>query len=239
MRKHPSKTRIPQEAANMNHSGALNIFNKFTSPQGAPQNYPLTPPYSTPNSNHNPSSIIWDDSSIVGLCCRSLPTQLPPLLPAPQLPAPQLRAPQLPNLLTPPLTLDIPCEEDFLPQQQRILDDSAIIEAGGPTLVEAAEVWNHDEAGNPGEVADNDKDGHHGEATAGEATEAALVEPLGQATEEAVYGEYEILPGFRFARQPDADRYQSYQTMFYDHLESHNDTSLNIQGGETVEFFKS
>ena len=206
----------------MNHSGALSIFNGFTSPQGAPQNYPLTPPYSTPTSNHNPSSIIWDDSSIVGLCCRSLPTQLPPLLPAPQFPAPLLHAPQLPNLLTPPLTLDIPHEEDLLPQQQRILDDSAIVEAGGPTLlVEAAEV------------------GNHGEATAQEATEAALVEPLGQATEEAVYGEYEILPGFRFARQPDADRYQSYQTMFYDHLESHNDTSLNIQGGETVEFFKS
>ena len=205
----------------MNHSGALSIFNGFTSPQGAPQNYPLTPPYSTPTSNHNPSFLIWDDPSIVGLCCRSLPTQLPPLLPAPQFPAPLLHAPQLPNLLTPPLTLDIPHEEDLLPQQQRILDDSAIVEAGGPTLlVEAAEV------------------GNHGEATAQEATEAALVEPLGQATEEAVYGEYEILPGFRFARQPDADRYQSYQTMFYDHLESHDDTSLNIQGGETVEFFK-
>ena len=206
----------------MNHSGALSIFNGFTSPQGAPQNYPLTPPYSTPTSNHNPSFLIWDDPSIVGLCCRSLPTQLPPLLPAPQFPAPLLHAPQLPNLLTPPLTLDIPHEEDLLPQQQRILDDSAIVEAGGPTLlVEAAEV------------------GNHGEATAQEATEAALVEPLGQATEEAVYGEYEILPGFRFARQPDADRYQSYQTMFYDHLESHDDTSLNIQGGETVEFCKS
>ena len=204
----------------MNHSGALSIFNGFTSPQGAPQNYPLTPPYSTPTSNHNPSFLIWDDPSIVGLCCRSLPTQLPPLLPAPQFPAPLLHAPQLPNLLTPPLTLDIPHEEDLLPQQQRILDDSAIVEAGGPTLlVEAAEV------------------GNHGEATAQEATEAALVEPLGQATEEAVYGEYEILPGFRFARQPDADRYQSYQTMFYDHLESHDDTSLNIQGGEDVEFF--
>ena len=223
----------------MNHSGALSIFNGFTSPQGAPQNYPLTPPYSTPTSNHNPSFLIWDDPSIVGLCCRSLPTQLPPLLPAPQFPAPLLHAPQLPNLLTPPLTLDIPHEEDLLPQQQRILDDSAIIEAGGPTLlVEAVEVGNHDEAGNPGEVTDHDQVGYQGEATAQEATEAALVEPLGQATEEAVYGEYEILPGFRFARQRDADRYQSYQTMFYDHLESHDDTSLNIQGGETVEFFK-
>ena len=177
--------------------------------------------------------------------------------------------------ITTPLSLDIPDDNDFLPpQQQRFLDESAILEAGGPDLLvevdQAYEAYQADQAYQAYQAYQADQAYQAVEVAAFEAMEAAIVRAAVQTAadpEEAV-AEYQILPGFQFTRQTEADRQMVCQVCFcvlphdaednddfvtdnddfvtngYDLVTDNDDfigstPVLDIQGRKGVEFFNS